>query len=421
MPRFRYKAKKGVKEVVEGVLIADNRDEVTNRLFEQNLFPIEIELQVSSSASELAIPKKKKTFEISGLKSPLKRISKNKVSQKDILLFTQNLATLIRAKVELFVSLKILQEQTEDTFFKEVITEVCDSIKSGERFSEALESFPKIFSPLFISIVKAGEVSGNMEMALSQLTDFMQTQDNLKRKVLGALIYPFILSCVGLLSIFVVLNFVIPRLSGIFDELGSSLPIATQIVLKISQFTTKSWVWVLIALVIFVWAIILSKGSRIFVVFSRRIIIKLPVLKRLVKNQELVNFSKSFGLLIRSGTPVLQSLETATLSVNDFKMREELSEAAKRIKDGQRLSEAMIGFRSLPGFFIKMVSIGEESGRLQEVLDEVVNSYNQQIESDIRIITSIIEPMLILALGLILGAIVLTILLPVFQVTQMVH
>ncbi|MBL7130559.1 MAG: type II secretion system F family protein [Candidatus Omnitrophica bacterium] len=421
MPTFKYKAKKGISEVVEGVLVAENKDDAANKLFDQKLFPIEIEPQVSSSSAEVVIPKKKKAFNQVGLKSFLRRISKNKVSQKDVLLFTQNLATLIRAKVELLAGLKILHEQAEDGFFKEVITKIYNSIESGESFSEALEWFPKNFSPLFISIVKAGEVSGNMEVALSQLTDFMQMRDNLKRKVLGALIYPFILSCVGVMSVFVILNFVIPRLGGIFNELGTSLPIATEIVLKISEITTKSWAWLVIALAIFIWAIILSKGSKILVVFSQRVVAKLPILKRLVKNQEMVNFSKSFGLLIRSGVPVLQSLETATLSISDLKMHEELDEVAKRIKEGQKLSEAMIGFRSLPGFFIKMVSVGEESGRLEEVLDEVVSSYHQQIDSDIGIITSIIEPVLILVLGLILGAIVITILLPIFQVTQMIH
>ena len=419
MPKFKYKAKKGVSEIVEGVLSAENKDDATNKLFEQSLFPIEIE--TCASYPKAVISKDKKTTVQSNLGFLSKIMPKKRASSKDVLLFTQNLATLIRAKVELLSSLRILHDQTDDEFFKEVIMTIFNSIKEGESFSEALGKFPRSFSPLFISIVKAGEVSGNMESALTQLTGFIQMQDNLKRKVLGALMYPFILLSVGVMSIFVILNFVIPKLSGIFNDMGADLPLATEIILKVSEISNKSWIWIVAVLMLFVGTVILSKRSTIFILFFRKIVTKLPVLKRLTKNQELVNFSKAFSLLIQSGTTVLQSLEVAALSVNDVKARKELDKVAQKVKGGQKLSESMMSSKSLPNFFIKMISVGEESGRLEEVLDEVVNSYNQQIESDIAIITSIIEPVLILVLGLVLGGIVITILLPIFQVTQMMH
>ena len=418
MANFKYKARKASGELVDGALSANSQAEAINKLVELNLFPIEVEEDKVLSVKQAkaitpAINKEK-------IKATFKKLSKNKISSKELLVFTQKLATLNRARMELLPSLKILYDQIDNLYFREILLKVYNYIKEGETFSVALSRFPKIFSSLYVSLIKAGEASGNMAEALTQLTDFIHTKQNLKNKVLGALIYPAILLCVGFVSIFVILNFVIPKLKGIFAEMGASIPLATKIILEVSEFSSKNWTWVILVISVFLF-ILVKKGKDIFSGFSKWLLMRLPVISRLLKNQELASFARALSLLIRSGVSPLQSLEISSLSIEASGMRVELGKVAEKIKDGQSISKSMQGFKSLPDFFIKMIAIGEESSRLEEVLEEVASSYIQQIEADVDVISSVLEPVLILALGVVLGGIVLSILLPIFQVTQMVH
>ena len=415
MPKFKYKAKKGINEIVEGVISADNDTDALNKLAQQNLFPIEVKLQVAGASSAGGSLKK----DISKTKG-LNFLKQDKIRTKDILLFTQKLATLSRAKMELLPSLKVLYDQSDSPAFKNIILKVYNKIKEGEVFSESLQRFPEVFPPLFISIVKAGEATGSMDVALTQLTSFMQTQESLKGKVLGALIYPAILFFIGMISVGVILNFVVPRLKVMFLDFGDKIPIMTKIILRTSDFTVQYGSWVI--LVVAVVALILYyRGAKIFGRFFKWLLRRLPIIKNLLQNQELASFSRSLSLLISRGVTPLQSLEIASLSIRNTRIVRELKEATRMIREGQSISESMGSFKSLPSFFIKMIEIGEESGRLDEVLAEVADSYNNQVESDIAMVTSVLEPVLILSIGVVLGGIVLAILLPIFQITQMIR
>jgi len=408
LPKFNYKAKKGLNETVSGSLEADNHDEALNKVTAQGLFPIEV--------NEVTAPATKAT----GKTRRKKKISK-KISQKEILTFTQKLTTLVRARVELLASLKILYEQTENACFKEVILEICNLIKEGKALSEGLVRFPRIFPSLYVSIVKAGEASGRLDSALEQISDFLERDENLRTKIQVALAYPTLLVFVGLGSIFLLMNFVVPRLKPIFEGIGRDLPLITKIVLQVSELSNKTW-WIILgvgALVIFI--LYRRKGSAFFKRFLTAFKTHMPILKRLTKNQEMARFSRALALLIKSGVPALRSLEIATFSVENVKLKKGLEEACKNVASGQTLSRSMETLTTLPNFFTKMVAVGEESGRLAEVLDETSHSYIQQVEFDITLITSLLEPIFILVLGVVLGTIVLSILLPTFQITQVVH
>jgi len=395
MPNFKYKAKKGVNEIIEGSLSAQNQADAVNKLMQKQIFPMEVEEVEAKDISKSE----------SGFKALSAKIFKKKISSKDILIFTQKLATLSRAKMELLPSLKVLYEQAENAEFKAVVLKIHNDIKEGSSFSDSLSQFPEIFPSLFISIVKAGEATGAMDKALTQLASFMQTQESLKGKVLGALVYPGILSCIGIASVFVILNFVVPRLKVMFSDLGTDIPLMTRIILVVSL----------------VLLIITSKGGKVFAKLFKWLGGRLPVIKDLLRNQELASFSQAFSLLIGRGVAPLQSLEIASLSIKNAKTKKELREATIKIRQGQRIYESMSDLKSLPDFFIKMIEVGEQSGRLGEVLSEVAESYNRQIDSDVGLVTSVLEPLLILVIGLILGGIVLAILLPIFEVTQMIQ
>jgi len=406
MAKFNYKAKRGVSEVIEGTLEADNQDGALSILTGQGLFPVSVE--------ELK-PKDRSITE-----GRFKKFSK-RVSSTELLNFIQKLTTLIRAKVELLSSLKVLYEQTENARLQAVILELYENIKQGRSFSESLEKFPDYFSALFINIVKAGEASGRLDLSLEQAVEYISREEALKTRVKVALAYPALLLFVGLISIFVLINFVIPKLAPIFTGMGASLPPITQVILWVSDFSRKYWGLTLSACAGLGVFFYFKRGGVFYTAIIRKIRLSVPILKGLTRNQELANFSRSLSLLIKSGVPALRALEIASLSITEKTLKDGLAATCRDVASGQSISKCLKASTSLPGFFVKMIAVGEESGRLAEVLDEVTRSYGQQVEADIALISSIIEPILILGLGLILGTIVLSLLLPIFQVTQMVH
>ena len=408
MPKFLYRAKHGPEETLQGQIEASNREEVLQRLMAKGLFPISITEAVIKEKA------KRKKFQL--------KIGHNRVKTSELLVFTRKLATLTRAKVELLPSLKILYEQTENTFFRSVILDIYNATKEGKHFSESLSRYPNIFQSLYINIIRAGEASGHLDASLDQISEFMHREESLKSKVLVALAYPGLLLMVGLTSIFVLINFVIPKLRPIFEGIGKKdLPVITKIVLNISLISNKIWWIALLAIIVLIMFFYYQKGAPYFKSILRKIKSTLPVLKTLSQNQELAHFSRSLSLLLKSGVPALRSLEIITPSIEKDSLREELKKVCHDVASGQSIAQSMESSTGLPSFFIKMIAVGEESGRLSEVLDEMSMSYTQQIESDIALISSLIEPVLILALGIVLGTIVLSILLPTFQVTQIVR
>jgi len=407
MAKFSYKAKKGLDQIIEGVVEAPTQDEALNRLVAQGLFPTSI----SESVGVKAKPERARhTIRV-----------RKKAGAHEILLFTQKLETLIRAKVELLSSLRIIYEQTEDSHLKDVIHQIYEATKGGKTFSESLEGYPKIFSPLYVNIIKAGETSGRLDYALEQIAEFLLRDENLKTKIRVALAYPILLLSVGSISIFVLISFVIPKLRPIFEGISDQLPLITKIVLHISTFSSKTWFWMLGGVLVAILMLYSRRGSPFYNNLIRKLKISAPVVKRLIKNQELAHFCRSFALLINSGVVALKSLEIATLTIENPKLKAELGEVYKEVASGQSLARSMETLTSLPKFLTKMLAVGEESGKIGETLEEILRSYNQQIETDIMLISSLLEPVLILGLGGILGTIVLSILLPTFQVTQIVH
>jgi len=411
MTRFLYKAKKGVDEVIEGVIEAESKEEALNILLGKGLFTTSI---TEYTAIEVERPKVEKIRKI--------KKTKKKISSKEILTFTQKLTTLIRAKVELLSSLWILYEQTDNIKFQEVILDIYNNIKGGKTFSQSLEHFPKIFSPIFVNLIKAGEASGRLDSSFEEISEFMYREENLRTKIYVALAYPVLLLFIGLASIFILINFVIPRLKPIFEGLGKDLPLITKIILHFSSISYKNvWITLVFIVALFIFGVYTPKGNYFFRDLIEKLKRSMPIVKRLTKNQELAHFSRALAMLLKGGVPALRSLEIATPSIGNPELREEFKRVCYEVAAGGGLSKSVETFTSLPVFFIKMLAVGEESGRLVEVLEEIAQSYTQQIETDIALITSLIEPIFILVLGIILGTIVLSILLPTFQITQIVH
>ena len=412
MAKFVYRAKHGLEKTLEGTVEAENSQEALSKLIARGLAPISLEIE-SRVPAHLKVRKSGGGFK--------RYLFSKRIPSQEILHLTQKLTTLTKANVDLISSLRILEEQTEHPGLRAVIVEIRAKVKEGKVFSESLARFPHLFSPLFVNMIRAGEVSGCLDSSLEQLSTFLDREESLKTKISVALAYPLLLLFIGMMSIFVLLTFVVPKLRPIFESMRTELPWVTRMILNISSFSSKTWLVGIGAILLGVIGLKKWRGDVYFKGIVRRIRSHLPIVRRLTQHQELAHFTKSLSLLLKSGVPVLKSIEIATPTIEDPKLRMGLKKVAEEITSGQNLSRSMENFTDLPPFLTKMIAVGEESGRLSEVLEEIFHSYTQQIEADISRISALIEPILILLIGMILGTIVLSILLPTFQVTQNIH
>jgi len=412
MAKFLYKAKRGVDELLEGEIEASSQEDAMDKILQKGLFPVELRQEVYIQASH---PSKVSSFSFK------RWLSKRKVSSKEVLIFTQKLATLTNARVELFTGLKILYDQTEESLLKEVILQIYHLTKEGKSFSQSLQHFPSIFSSFYINIVKAGEASGRLDIALQQIGEFLYKQNQLKNKVKVALAYPALLSAVGIASIFILINFVIPKLSVLLEGLGKELPLITRVILFISKASFKMSMWVIPVIFLMIVLLLWLRGPSFFKGIAKKMGVRIPLVRKIFLNQEFAHFSRSLGLLVKSGVPAITSLEISIANIEDEELKRQLGKVCDMVAHGETISESMEKVTKVPVFFIKMIAIGEASGRLVEVLESVSNSYSQEVESDIALVSSLLEPFLILFLGLILGTIIFSIILPIFQITQFVQ
>ncbi|MDP3143652.1 MAG: type II secretion system F family protein [Candidatus Omnitrophota bacterium] len=405
MPKYLYKAKKNIKETFEGVIEEASQDAVVARLVSQGLTPISVALQEQSvTASTEASVKPKK-------------IRRRKISLTDITVFTRQLHTLVKSRVELLSSLRILEEQQDNLLLKNVIKDLFNNVKDGLSFSQALGKHPDIFSRLYVNMVTSGEASGRLEEALGQLCIYLGRIEDLRMKLRQALAYPILMICVGLLSIFVLITFVIPRMANMFNDLDMVLPLPTRILLQMGSFLKVWWP----AVIVFFGIIIFmglrggntGKGKAAFLgQFKYRI----PVVKKLLYKQAIINFTTTLSLLLRSGVSLLEALRISIPLLDDRRLVQELDAAREQIKAGASFSQSLQSARFFSPFLVQMIRVGEEGGRLEGVISEVANSYVQELESDLKIVSSLIEPMIILILGIAIGTIVISMLLPIFQI-----
>lgn len=403
MAKFIYKAKRGLKETVSGVIEAENRDMAVTVLNEKGLMPISVEIQAASQTPRLTAPFRFK-----------------KLGLKELNIFTQQLRTLIRSKVELLSSLGILYKQTDNPHLKQTILDLHNIVKDGKTFSEALSKYTQFFPALYVNIIRSGETSGRLDEALSQLSEFLEKEQDLRMKIRTALAYPVLMLIVGIATIFVLFSFVIPRILSIFADFQSVLPLPTRILLKVSSFMHQGWFWIigLVILIVFFFRRqkVSSKNRSIDLLK-----VHLPILGELTRKQAIARFSRTLALLLHSGTPVFQSLSIAIPTLENKIFIQQLEVVHKEVLGGLTLSKSLEKVAFIPPFIIQMISVGEEGGRLEEVLTEIASTYAQESETILKIVTSLIEPLVILCLGLVLGLIIMAMLLPIFQINMLIR
>jgi general secretion pathway protein F len=401
MPRFAYTAKDGNKQEVKGSLTAESEREAIEKLDRMGCFPV--------SLREEEIPP-----------APDKRPSAyrffTRIQKRDVSLFMRQLADLIEAGLTLNGALTIISRQTENPHLGKIVADLDAIIRDGAGFSEALAHYPKIFSPLLVNMVKSGEVGGMLAEVLARLADFSEAEEELRAKVRFALAYPALILFVGIATIVVLLTFVIPKMVSLFQEVGQVLPLPTRILMEMSRMIV-SYGWFLLAMVI-VGAGLLRQlaHSQEGKLALDRMKLRFPIWGPLITKVETARFARSLGLLLKHGVAILQAVEVVTQSMVNEVMKSGMRKIREQLEGGASLSHAMHEYPVFPVFVTNMVAVGEESGTLDRSLLKIGEAYEREADRTMKLMAALIEPVMILVMGLVVGFIVVSMLLPIFQI-----
>ena len=405
MLKFLYKAKRGPTDIVEGKIEAENPQQAAVKLSGMGLYTLLIE----EEAAAFIRKSKHKFFFIKGI--PLRDVSN----------FTRQLSNLLDSGLTMLNALGVLIDQSENPYLKRIISQIRDDIRDGATFSDALSKHPKTFSTLYVNMVASGEISGSLEDVLKRLSDFMEKDEENISKVRSSMAYPLLMALVGCVTIFVLLSFVAPRLTSIFVELGQALPLPTKILIGVSSFFARFWLLIIVGTVFLVVAfnrwIKTKEGKAVF----DRIKLTIPLFGVFLKKVEIARFGRTLGTLVGNGVPIIQALGVAASTVDNVLIKSDMEHARRDVVDGLSLSASIKKSRHFPSMVINMIAVGEESGGLERSLFKVADAYDTEIDRTIKTITSLLEPILILFMGLVVGFIVVAMLLPIFQLNLMVR
>jgi general secretion pathway protein F len=406
MPQFAYKAKKDDGSVVTGTLQAESERSALDSLGRMGVFPLQIESREEDKATARNA-------------SAPRQVSRN-IKSADISLFTRQLSDLMRAGIPLNRALNTLATQTTNLTLAEMIRNIEKQVSDGATLHEALAKFPKVFSGLYLSMVRAGEMGGFLEDVLHRLALFIEKDQELRSRISSAMAYPILLIVIGTGAIAFLMVFFIPRFSEIFKKMGDNLPWPTQIVMGISYFMRDYWMFAFMGLValVFGWKRMMALGA------GRRIVdrfrIKIPLFGDIVKKNAVSRFARTLGTLLKSGVAILSALDISKAAMANAVLMEDIDEASAGVKQGKGLAEILRQSRYFPVMVTDMIAVGEESGNLDEVLVNIADSYDIQVERAVRVFVALFEPALLLVMATLVGFIVIAMLLPVFTLSTMI-
>ena len=401
MATFFYKAVAKGGNVVEGTLDGATDKAVAVRLQGMGMVPLEI---ASKRASQ---PWK---FDL--------RLGVGGVSTKDVMFFTQELSTLINAGLPLDRSLTICKQLSEKPRMRAMVDDILQGIKQGKTFADSLAAHPRAFSKLFVNMVKAGEASGSLPQVLERLVDFQQSADELKSYLISSLIYPALLTLVGGASIIILLNYVVPKFASIFDDAGRALPLPTQILLAVSNFTKTYW-WVFGLATVVLWVAFASftrtpTGRLIWDRTKLRIVLLGQVLRKI----EVARISRTLGTLVHNAVPLVHSLNIVREISNNTVISKAISEIADGVKKGEGVAKPMQKTGVFPPLAVHLIEVGEETGRLDAMLLELSKVYDKEVRAAIKNLIALFEPVMILVMGLVVGVIVVSMMLAIVSIND---
>jgi len=392
---FSYRATTMEGAIVEGAIEAADESSAVERLKNTGIIPLKV------SAPEEGIGKK---FTL-------------RSSKGDLLTFTTELSALLSAGLPLDRSLNILSGLSESKEMKDIVQSVLKSIREGSSFSDALQKHPKAFPKLYINMIRAGEAGGVLDVVLDKLNEFLESSKELKEHVVSVMIYPSILIAMGGISIIILLTFVLPQFSLIFEELGGSLPLSTRMVLALSS-VVKSYWWVCLAAITAGWFLfknfIKSDSGR-----YQWDAFKLKMMGEVIRKLETARFCRTLGTLLRSGVPLLQALNNSKDVINNQVMASAIDAVSAGAKEGKGIAVPLSNANVFPPLALSMIKVGEETGQLDNMLMKVASTYEKSLNTAIKRFMSLIEPVMIAGLGLVIAFIIISMLLPIFSILDL--
>lgn len=396
--KFIYQAKTKQGEIRSGTVEASSLKAALSVLQKHNLRIIALE----SVEPRTILEKKITIFQ--------------RISRKDIVIFSRQLAIMFKSNVSLAEALEIAAKQQEKDIFKEKILNLSKEIKGGIPFSQALSKHPKLFSSFYVSMIKSGEASGSLAESLDYLADHLEREYNLRSSIIGAMIYPALVVCVMFAVLIVMMVFVIPNLTGMLQSTGQELPFVTKLIINISDFLRiRGWI-LLIAVIGFGFLFYQFSKSRKGSTFLDKMFLKLPMIGKFIKMIQLSTFAENLSTLISGGLPIAQALDISGDIVSNNIYKKIIKISRDEVKKGESISSTFLRYpKVFPPMFCQMILVGEKTGNLDKTLMNIVNFYQKEVNRAIKAMLSILEPLLVVFLGLIVAGIMAAVMLPMYQ------
>jgi general secretion pathway protein F len=401
MPAFRFEASNAVGTLETGLIEADSARQIRAQLKERGLTPITVELAQVTNATGTVV-------------------ASGRLKANDLAIATRQLSSLLAAGLPLGQALAVVAEQAEKEVVRDRFSGVRTEVLSGHSFSDALSRYPKDFPDIYRSLVTAGEQSGNLALVMERLADHVETRSELAQKVGLAFLYPAVVTLVAVSVIVGLLTYVVPQVVGVFQQTKQKLPLLTIVMLEVSNFL-RNWGWLLLFVMIvlwFAWRIALKTPSVRFAWDS--LILRLPIVGRLSRGVNTARFSSTLAILAASGVPLLKALEAGGQTLSNVALKANVQDAIARVREGAPLARALGVQKQFPPMLIHFIASGESTGKLPDMLERAAKAQSQEVERKTLAMTTLLEPVLIVTMGIVVLLIVLAVLLPIIEINSMV-
>tara|TARA_B100000959_G_C14950987_1_gene611875 strand:- start:497 stop:1693 length:1197 start_codon:yes stop_codon:yes gene_type:complete len=395
MPEFKYTALSKAGKAVDGEIEGEDLQSVESLLSKQGF-------------SDLKVKKKPKEIALFA----------EKVTEKDIVVFTRQFSVMISAGLPLVQCLSLLSSQSENKTFAKTIGEIRQSVETGDTFSDALRKHPKVFDSLYGNMIEAGEVGGILDTILVRLADYMEKAMKLKAKVKSALVYPLAIVVIAVVVVAFLMIFVIPTFVSMFAEMGGSLPGPTALVMHISDLFVNHWWKMILALVVFIFVFKRFYQTEKGMLMVDTYALKAPVFGPLIRKVAVAKFTRTFGTLTSSGVPIIQALDIVARTAGQKVVENAILGTIDSIKEGQTLAAPLSRSKVFPPMVVQMIDVGEETGALDTMLEKIADFYDDEVDAAVEALTALLEPMLMVFLGVVIGFIVIAMYLPIFKMAD---
>jgi len=408
MPEYYYEALERGGKQVKGIIEAANEDIIIEKLRGMGYYPLKV-VQQKSGAANVDL------FALPGVRNVMHR-----VKFKHVMVFTRQLATLIDAGLPILRSLFILSEQVESVIFKEKIASIAKDIESGSSLSEAMSKHPKVFDNLYVNMVRAGEIGGVLEAVLNKIAHFLEKRQALKGKVKSAMMYPVVVSALACLIVGFILWKIMPKFIDIFEQLGAELPGLTLLLVEASNVLRHETWKVVLGIIIIVVAYKQINKTKSGKLFFDKVKLKIIVFGPLVQKVAIARFAGTLATLITSGVPILQALDIVRDTSGNEVVARAMDKVYQSVKEGESIHEPLGECYIFPPLVVHMVAVGEETGAIDQMLNKVAEAYEREVDDTVNALASILEPIMIVFLGIIVGTIVVALYLPLFSIPKVV-